>query len=116
MFKKIKEWFSKDKVEDEPRPMGFVTTVNGFKDAELFEPRVEILVIPEDQQEVMGSITNAKTNVRITLLDNNIIYYNPPLSSNILMTPFKDLAELNGILVTMREQGIRGVLGWNMPV
>ena len=57
MFKKIKEWFSKEKVEDEPRPMGFVTTVNGFKDAELFEPRVEILVIPEDQQEVMGSIT-----------------------------------------------------------
>ena len=36
MFKKIKEWFSKDKVEDEPRPMGFVTTVSGFKDAELF--------------------------------------------------------------------------------
>ena len=32
------------------------------------------------------------------------------------MTPFKDLDELNGILVTMREQGIRGVLGWNMPV
>lgn len=116
MFKKLFSWFSKKEVDDEPRPMGFVATVNGFKDAELFEPRVEILVIPEDQQEVMGSITNAKTNVRITLLDNNIIYYNPPLSSNILMTPFKDLDELNGILVTMREQGIRGVLGWNMPV
>lgn len=116
MLKKLFSWFSKKDVESEPRPMGFVTTVNGFKDEEQFEPRVEILVIPEDQQEVVGSITNSKTNVRIVLLDNNIIYYNPPIASNILMTPFKDHAELSDILVSMREQGIRGVLGWNMPV
>nr|DAR94935.1 MAG TPA: hypothetical protein [Caudoviricetes sp.] len=116
MFKKLFSRFHKKDVEDMPRPMGFVATINGFKDAELFEPRVEILVIPEDQQEVLGSITNSETNVRIELLDNNIIYYNPPIASNILMTPFSDLSELNDILVPMREQGIRGVLGWDMPI
>lgn len=116
MFKKLFNWFSKNKVEDEPRPMGFVATVNGYKDKEMFDPRTEILVIPENQEEVVGSIPTSTTNVRIILLDNNIIYYNPPVASNILMTPFKDNEELTGILVSMREQGIRRVLGWNMPV
>lgn len=116
MFKKLFSWFSKKEVDDEPRPMGFVATVNGYKDKELFEPKTDILIIPEDQETVVGSIPNSKVNVRITLFDNNIIYYNPPAEPNILLIPFYDREKLKNILVTMREQGIRGVLGWNMPV
>ena len=53
---------------------------------------------------------------KITLFDGNILMYTTGVKSNIMLSPFKSIEYLEGTLKVMKEQGVKHVFGWGMPI
>ena len=114
MLNKIKNFF-KNKKADNP-VLGYIVTFKGYKDDENIDITQDIMVIPASEKDKVSGMNNPKEQYDINLMDKNIIVYHPPFDTYILFIPFYSVNELNDTLSTMHQQGIRKVLGWNIPL
>jgi hypothetical protein len=118
MFKKIKKLFSKKKDELEGFEKvisGFIATLKGSDDLGDAVP-TQIFVIPESEEQTIYDIIKTGEYSTLFLFDDNRIQFKPPTNASLLLTPFYSIEELNNILRDMRDQGIRGVVGWPLPI
>lgn len=116
MLNKIKSFFKKKKIDDHHPILGYIVTFKGYKDEENMDIAQDIMVIPSSEKEKVSGMYDPKEQYKINLMDKNIIVYHPPFDTYILFIPFYSVNELNDTLSTMYQQGIRKVLGWNMPI
>lgn len=118
MFNKIKKLFSKKASEvegDRPTIFGFIATLKGADDLGDAVP-TQIFIIPKEEEENIYNIVKTGEYNTLILYDNNRIQFKPPMNASLLLTPFHSVEELNGVLKTMRDQGVRGVVGWPIPI
>ena len=107
MFKRILNWFSKDSGDDEASKSGFIVTISKF-DEDLGANRTDILIV--------GSMAGSEEIHKVSLFDGNILMYTAGVKSNIMLSPFKSIEYLDGTLKVMKTQGVKHVLGWDMPI
>ena len=115
MFKRVLKWFSKDSGDDEASKFGFIVTVSKFDD-DLGMNRTDILIVGKDEENNICGMAGSEEIHKITLFDGNILMYTAGEKSNIMLSPFKSVEYLEGTLKVMRAQGIKHVLGWDMPI
>nr|DAV96920.1 MAG TPA: hypothetical protein [Caudoviricetes sp.] len=115
MFKRLKKFISKKQAKYEPVIFGFIATLRGEDDLGDRVP-TQIFVIPSEEETKMYDAVKSDEYSTITLLDNNRIQFKPPYKSTLLMTPFFSVEEIDEALRTMRDQGIKNVIGWNIPI
>ena len=115
MFKRVLNWFSKDSGDDEASKSGFIVTVSKFDD-ELGMNRTDILIVGKDEETNICGMAGSEEIHKVTLFDGNILMYTAGEKSNILLSPFKSVEYLEGTLKVMKAQGIKRVLGWDMPI
>lgn len=115
MFKRVLNWFSKDSVDDEASKSGFIVTVSKFDD-ELGMNRTDILIVGKDEETNICGMAGSEEIHKVTLFDGNILMYTAGEKSNIMLSPFKSVEYLEGTLKVMKAQGIKRVLGWDMPI
>lgn len=115
MFKRILNWFSKDSGDDEASKSGFIVTVSKFDD-ELGMNRTDILIVGKDEETNICGMAGSEEIHKVTLFDGNILMYTAGEKSNIMLSPFKSVEYLEGTLKVMKTQGIKRVLGWDMPI
>lgn len=115
MFKRILNWFSKDSGDDEAGKSGFIVTVSKFDD-ELGMNRTDILIVGKDEETNICGMAGSEEIHKVTLFDGNILMYTAGEKSNIMLSPFKSVEYLEGTLKVMKAQGIKRVLGWDMPI
>ena len=114
MLDKIKNFFKKKKADDPV--LGYIVTFKGYKDEDDIDFVQDIMIIPSAEKEKVSGIKDPKKQYNINLMDKNIIVYHPPFDTFILFIPFYSIDELNDTLSSMYQQGIRKVLGWNIPL
>lgn len=118
MFNKIKKLFSKKASEVEevhPTIFGFIATLKGVDDLGDAVP-TQIFIIPKEEEENIYNIVKTGEYNTLVLYDNNRIQFKPPTNASLLLTPFYSVEELNSALKSMRDQGVRGVVGWPIPI
>jgi hypothetical protein len=118
MFKKLRKLFSKKASEVEgvrPAIFGFIATLKGVDDLGDAVP-TQIFIIPKEEEENIYNIVKTGEYNTLVLYDNNRIQFKPPTNASLLLTPFYSVEELNGALKSMRDQGVRGVVGWPIPI
>ena len=115
MFKRVLKWFSKDSGDDEASKSGFIVTVSKF-DEDLGMNRADILIVGKDEETNICGMAGSEDIHKVTLFDGNILMYTAGTKSNIMLSPFKSIEYLDGALKVMKEQGVKHVLGWNMPI
>lgn len=115
MFKRLKNFISKKQAKHEPYIFGFIATLRGEDDLGDRVP-TQIFVIPGEEETKMYDAVKSDEYSTLTLLDNNRIQFKPPYKSTLLMTPFFSVDEINEALRSMRDQGVRNVIGWNIPI
>lgn len=118
MFKKLKKLFSKKK--DGPEGFekvisGFIATLKGFDDLGDAVP-IQIFVIPISEEETIYEIVKTGEYSTLFLFDQNRIQFKPPKNASLLLTPFYSVDELNESLKMMRDQGMRNIIGWPIPI
>lgn len=115
MFKRVLKWFSKDSGDDEASKSGFIVTVSKFDD-ELGMNRTDILIVGKDEEANICGMAGSEEIHKVTLFDGNILMYTAGEKSNIMLSPFKSVEYLEGMLKVMKAQGVKHVLGWDMPI
>lgn len=115
MFKRILNWFSKDSGDDEASKSGFIVTISKF-DEDLGANRTDILIVGKDEESNVCSMAGSEEIHKVSLFDGNILMYTAGVKSNIMLSPFKSIEYLEGTLKVMKAQGIKRVLGWDMPI
>ena len=117
MFKKLRKLFSKKHELDNVEPViaGFIATLKGSDDLGDAVP-TQIFIIPAKEEENIYNIIKTEEYNTLMLYDNNRIQFKPPTTSSLLLTPFYSVEELNNALKIMRDQGIRNVVGWPIPL
>lgn len=115
MFKRILNWFSKDSDDGEASKSGFIATISKF-DEDLGANRTDILIVAKDEETNICDMAGSEEIHKITLFDGNILMYTAGTKSNIMLSPFKSIEYLEGTLKVMKEQGIKHVFGWDMPI
>lgn len=115
MFKRVLNWFSKDSGDDEASKSGFIVTVSKFDD-ELGMNRTDILIVSKDEETNICGMAGSEEIHKVTLFDGNILMYTAGEKSNIMLSPFKSIEYLDGMLKVMKAQGVKYVLGWDMPI
>lgn len=115
MFKRVLEWFSKDSGDDEAGKSGFIVTISKF-DEDLGMNRTDILIVSKDEEANVCGMAGSEDIHKVTLFDGNILMYTAGAKSNIMLSPFNSVEYLDGTLKVMKEQGVKNVLGWNMPI
>ena len=114
MFKRLKEFISKKQAKYEPVIFGFIATLRGDDLGDRVP--TQIFVIPSEEETKMYDAVKSDEYSTLTLLDNNRIQFKPPYKSTLLMTPFFSVEEIDEALRTMRDQGVKNVIGWNIPL
>ena len=115
MFKRLKNFISKKQEKYEPAIFGFIATLRGEDDLGDRVP-TQIFIIPGEEETKMYDAVKSDEYSTLTLLDNNRIQFKPPYKSTLLMTPFFSVDEIDEALRTMRDQGVKNVIGWNIPL
>lgn len=115
MFKRVLKWFSKDSGDDEASKSGFIVTVSKFDD-DLGMNRTDILIVGKDEEANICGMAGSEEIHKVALFDGNILMYTAGEKSNIMLSPFKSVEYLEGTLKVMKTQGIKRVLGWDMPI
>lgn len=115
MFKRVLKWFSKDSGDDEASKSGFIVTVNKFDD-DLGMNRTDILIVGKDEEANICGMAGSEEIHKVVLFDGNILMYTAGEKSNIMLSPFKSVEYLEGTLKVMKAQGVKNVLGWDMPI
>lgn len=115
MFKRVLKWFSKDSGDDEASKSGFIVTVSKFDD-DLGMNRTDILIVGKDEETNICGMAGSEEIHKVILFDGNILMYTAGEKSNIMLSPFKSVEYLEGTLKVMKAQGIKRVLGWDMPI
>ena len=109
MLNKIKNFFKKKKVDDPI--LGYIVTFKGYKDEDNIDFVQDIMIIPSTEKEKVSGMNDPKKQYNF-----NLMVYHPPFDTYILFIPFYSINELNDTLSSMYQQGIRKVLGWNIPL
>lgn len=115
MFKRVLKWFSKDSGDDEASKSGFIVTVSKFDD-DLGMNRTDILIVGKDEEANICGMAGSEEIHKVILFDGNILMYTAGEKSNIMLSPFKSVEYLEGTLKVMKAQGVKRVLGWDMPI
>lgn len=115
MFKRVLKWFSKDSGDDEASKSGFIVTVSKFDD-DLGMNRTDILIVGKDEEANICGMAGSEEIHKVVLFDGNILMYTAGEKSNIMLSPFKSVEYLEGILKVMKAQGVKNVLGWDIPI
>lgn len=115
MFKRVLKWFSKDSGDDEASKSGFIVTVSKFDD-DLGMNRTDILIVGKDEEANICGMAGSEEIHKVVLFDGNILMYTAGEKSNIMLSPFKSVEYLEGTLKVMKAQGVKRVLGWDMPI
>lgn len=118
MLKFVKKLFSKkqDKLEGFEKVIsGFIATLKGSDDLGDAVP-TQIFIIPASEEETIYNIIKTGEYSTLFLFDQNRIQFKPPTNASLLLTPFYSVEELNDALKSMRDQGVRGVVGWPIPI
>lgn len=115
MFKRVLKWFSKDSGDNEASKSGFIVTISKFDD-ELGMNRTDILIVGKNEESNVCGMAGSEEIHKVVLFDGNILMYTAGEKSNIMLSPFKSVEYLEGTLKVMKAQGVKRVLGWDMPI